>query len=230
MDDNSTEVLSKLNYPDLTIIGTSDFENEDLLLAKRTRTKAEYYWTCTASTIWYSINTFNLHQCTYLDADMLFLSSPKPIFEEISEKSIGITPHNFATRIKASEIYGKYCVQFVYFKNDKIGLTALNWWRESCINWCYAKLEDGKYGDQKYLDYFQERFTSVHDITHIGAGVAPWNINRYHITKSPENQIKISLKTDSKKEYPIIFYHFQGLKFREKRQNIISEASFLAAA
>ncbi len=127
-----------MNYSNATIISLKEFESEELLSVKHDRTIAEYCWTCTSSTIWFSINKFNLDHCTYLDADMLFFSSPEVVFEEIGTSSVAITSHNFTPKLKSQEIYGKYCVQFVYFKNDDEGLKALNWWRKSCIEWCYA--------------------------------------------------------------------------------------------
>ena len=189
-DNECYNVLQRLNLKNATIIHQNDFENEDLLRVKQTRTIAEYLWTCGASTIWYSIEKFNLGHCTYLDADMMFFSSPAPIFAVIGNHSVGITPHNFSPKFKSSEVYGKYCVQFVYFKNDENGLQVLNWWRNSCIEWCYAKLEDGKYGDQKYLDYFMEKFSGVYEITHSGAGLAPWNIANFHLDIK-DNKINI---------------------------------------
>ena len=225
-DDKSFEILKRLNLSHASIISLKDFENEDLIRVKPSRTIAEYCWTCTASTIWYSINNFNLDHCTYLDADMLFFSSPSPIYEEIGDNSIGITPHNFSSELKSSEIYGKYCVQFTYFKNDVDGLKALNWWRNSCIEWCFAKMEDSKYGDQKYLDYFEGNFNKVYVISNVGAGVAPWNISKYHI-ESIENSIIIESKGETNKKNQLIFYHYQGLKFHEKGNDIISEPSLL---
>ena len=225
-DEACYNFLKKINLDNATIISSLDFEDADLLRVKPTRTIAEYCWTCTASTIWYSINKFNLDHCTYLDADMLFFSSPKPIFEEIGSKSVGLSLHNFASNLKYTEVYGKYCVQFVFFRNDKDGLGALNWWREKCIEWCYAKMEDGKLGDQKYLDYFQEKFNNVCEIRHPGAGVAPWNISKFSLN-SVNGQLLIALKEKTSKNHPLIFYHFQGLKFRDLDTKIIAEASCL---
>lgn len=225
-DDKSVSILQKLNLIHSTIITINEFENEDLLKVKPTRTIAEYCWTCTASTIWYSITKFNLDHCTYLDPDILFFSSPDPVYEEIGNNSIGITPHNFSKGLRSSIVYGKYCVQFNYFKNDLNGMKALKWWKDSCIDWCFAKMEDGKYGDQKYLDYFHDRFNNVCDISHLGAGVAPWNVSKYNIESIKGNLI-IELKGKPGNPFPLIFYHFQGLRFEEKDTEIISQPSVL---
>ena len=224
-DDKSYAILGKLNFRHATIISLKDFENENLIRVKPTRTIAEYCWTCTASTIWYSINKFDLDHCTYLDADIVFFSSPSPIYEEIGNNSIGITPHNFTPKLKSSEILGKYCVQFTYFRNDTDGLKALNWWKNKCIEWCYAKMEDDKYADQKYLDHFPAFFKNVHIVENIGAGVAPWNINNFIVEVENQIYVKLAKKGGVNTRNNLIFYHFQGLKFIKKEQLIISEAS-----
>ena len=225
-DDISYTTLKKLKLNHTTIISLKEFENEDLLRVKPTRTFAEYCWTSTATAIWFSIKNYNLDHCTYLDADILFFASPIPIFEEIGNKSIGITPHNFSSNVKSTEIYGKYCVQFTYFKNDNYGMKALEWWKNSSIEWCYAKLEDGKYGDQKYLDYFEEKFDNVHIINHNGAGVAPWNVSLFNI-KSNGSSLSIETKKQPINTFELIFYHFQGLKFEKSNNSIVVYPSFL---
>lgn len=221
-DNNSFDVLVKMKLKNATIISLNEFENEDLLAVKSKRTIAEYCWTCTASTISYSIENFSLDHCVYLDADMMFFSSVEPIFKEIDSASVAITAHNFSDDLKVDEIYGKYCVQFVFFRNDKNGQLALNWWKQSCIDWCFAILEEERYGDQKYLNYFKEKFQNVIELQHNGVGVAPWNINRFNIYKEKG---RIMLSENLINKVPLIFYHFQGLKFVEDNNRIISEAS-----
>jgi hypothetical protein len=89
------------------------------------------------------------------------------------------------------------------FKNNKNGLKVLNWWRSACNDWCYNRFEDGKFGDQKYLDDWTDRFESIHELQNIGGGVAPWNVQQYDLQNS---------------NFSIIFYHFHDFKFIEKNK------------
>ena len=50
-DDKSYEILNKLSLDKVSVISLKDFENEELLAVKPTRSKAEYCWTCTSSVI-----------------------------------------------------------------------------------------------------------------------------------------------------------------------------------
>lgn len=115
-----------------------------------------------------------------MDADLYFYTSPESIFNELTNSSIGLSPHNYSPEYDKSEVSGKFCVQFVYFRNNRYGMQALNWWRNECIKWCYARLEDGKFGDQMYLDRFSLLFNEVHIIENKGGGIAPWNIQKFH--------------------------------------------------
>ena len=197
-DARSYYLLKKLNLPLTTIISLDEFEDEELLEVKKYRTQVEYFWTCTPSVIKYCIENFNLESCTYLDADIYFFSDPNILIEEMGGKSILITEHRYTPKYNRTITRGVNNVQFMTFKNDKNGMKALNWWRNSCIIWCYNKVEDGKFGDQKYLDDWIFRFEGVHVLKHLGGGVAPWNVQQYKLEE---------------KSFELIFYHFHGFKF-----------------
>ena len=202
-DDRSCKVLKELKLEAATIIQLEEFEDDELLNIKKSRTPGEYCWTCTPSIIKYCIEKYNLSSCTYLDADLYFFSNPAVLIEELGEKSVLITEHRYTKEYDQSKTSGIYCVQFMTFKNDKNGMEVLNWWRNACNEWCYARFEDGKFGDQKYLDDWLNRFNGVYSLKNLGGGVAPWNIQQYDL---------------SKKEFELIFYHFHGFKFLENNK------------
>lgn len=216
-DDACYETLCKLQLERVVVIALSEFEDEALLEIKETRSKGEYCWTCTPSVILYCIKRFSLDACTYLDADLYFMDSPALLIDEMKEAnaSILLTEHRYTQGRDKSERSGIYCVQFMTFVADERGLMALNWWREACIEWCYARVEDGKFGDQKYLDDWPERFQGVHVLQHLGGGLAPWNIQQYQFFKDKN---KLSLSTNEQKEivHDAIFYHFHDLRYLSK--------------
>ena len=209
-DDATKSFLSsnKTSYPYLTVISLQEFEDEALLAVKTSRSIAEYCWTSTPSTILYCLEKFELDHCTYIDADMFFYSNPQPLVDEMGDKSVLISEHRYTGAYDQASYSGIYCVQFMCFKNTKDGLNVLQWWRNRCLEWCYARLEDGKFGDQKYLDDWTTRFANVHVLQHLGGGVAPWNVQQYTIT---EEMVVYEKKTGAR--FPLVFFHYHGLKF-----------------
>jgi hypothetical protein len=210
-DEACYQFLKKIPDPELTVISLAEFEDEKLKQVKPTRSAAEYCWTCTPAIILYCIEKFNLPSCTYVDADMIFYDNPGILFKELNNESILITEHRYTKDYDVSATHGIFCVQFMYFKNDENGMKALVWWRDRCLEWCYAYLEDGKFGDQKYLDDWTERFQGVHVLQHPGGGLAPWNIQQYDLDRTNGRLFIRDRKLSVR--YPIVFFHFHGLKF-----------------
>ena len=117
-----------------------------------------------------------------------------------------ITPHRFSPEYAAQAINGIYNVQFLTFRRDRSGLECLRWWHDRCIEWCYYRLEDGKLGDQKYLDDWPERFDGVHVLEHKGGGLAPWNITQYDVG-AIDGRVIVD-------EDPLVFFHYHRVKLR----------------
>jgi hypothetical protein len=206
-DDLALEILNKLKLANLVAIPLGDFESKELLAVKQTRTATEYCWTCTPHVIRYVLDTYNLAQVTYLDADLCFYHKPSILLDEFnqSECSVLITEHRYTLRYDQSATSGIYCVQFMTFNADARALSVLQWWQDRCLEWCFARFEDGKFGDQKYLDDWPTRFEGVHVLQHLGGGVAPWNIQQYKL--STDND-KLLLNSE-----PLVFYHFHAYKY-----------------
>ncbi len=210
-DEQCEHYLKKQQFPKMTVIGLKEFEDPELLRVKPTRSAGEYCWTCTASTILYSIEKFGLEHCTYVDSDMEFYHDPNLLLQEVNGKDVLITDHWYSPQYDQSVESGKYCVQFVFFRNTQNGMQCLRDWRNDCITWCYDRVEDGKFGDQKYLDSWQSKYEGVHVLENRGGGVAPWNIQQYHLDMV--NGKPMVRHQSDKVSRPLVFFHFHGLKF-----------------
>jgi len=210
-DEACYKILIRMDLSNATIISLGEFETQELLSVKNTRTQGEYCWTCTSSTVWHCIHTYGLDHCTYVDADLLFFSDPKVLTDEMGNNSVLITSHRYSHEYDQSALSGVYCVQFVTFKNTESGMRALDWWRQACLEWCFNRFEDGKFGDQKYLDDWTTRFEGVHVLKHTGGGMAPWNSKDYSY-ESINEKVFVS---DAQSKVPLIFYHYHDFRYCE---------------
>jgi len=220
LDEATFEQLRRRALPNLRPISLSELETamKELPTAKMNRSRAEYYFTCSPALPLFLLNSSReIDLITYLDSDLYFFANPEIIFSEIKEGSVAIIPHRFSHPSIELEQHGIYNVGWVTFRRDESGLACLRWWYERCIEWCYHRVEDGKYADQKYLDLFPKKFSNVIIIENKGANLAPWNLSNYDLRCS-HNSCEIN-------GTPLIFFHFQG--FRQISQ--ISYATGLAA-
>lgn len=204
-DDITHQILTEKNLPNTTIIALAKFETTELLTTKKDRSLAEYCWTCTPFAIKHCLDNFKIEHCTYIDADIYFYNDPKILINAMGDNSVLITPHNYHSLYDQSAISGIYCVQFITFKNTANGLAVLNWWAQACLKWCYNRYEDGKMGDQKYLDSWPYMFDGVYICHNITAGLAPWNALNYTY-----DDRSLQINVNSK---PLFFYHFHDLKY-----------------
>ena len=206
------ELINALKIENLRAHRLEEIETFEPRLAnlKSTRSRAEFLWTL--SPIWPLFllqKHAEIELLTYLDADLFFFSSDAPIWKEFGAASILIIEHRFPTHRQSGLENGRFNVGMMSFRRDENGLKCLNWYRERCLEWCFDRHEDGKYGDQKYLDEFPSRFAGVHILQHQGANVAPWNWMN--------GNLRCDQKELSFDGVPVIFYHFHGLKLFSAR-------------
>jgi hypothetical protein len=196
MDSRVEEVLRDLALPNVRLLLLGSVETAELLRVKPGRNRAEYCWTITpfASRFVFEADP-HVVRVTYVDADLWFRKTPRPLFEELekSGKSVLITDHAYAAEHDKTAASGQYCVQFMTFTRES-GESVRKWWEERCIEWCFARSENGKFGDQKYLDDWPDRFgDKVHVLQHQEWTLAPWNATRFPYGGA-------------------VLYHFHGLR------------------
>lgn len=182
MDDAAYEALRKVALPNVRLLALGTVETAALRRARSTRTRAEYCWTLTPFTPSFVFDADpDVRRVTYVDADTWLVRSPLPLLDEFeaSRKAVLITEHGYAPEYDRSQVSGRYCVQFMTFERDR-GEPVRRWWAERCLEWCYARLEDGKFGDQMYLNDWPTRFAAdVHVLQLASAMQAPWNTFRF---------------------------------------------------
>ena len=103
--------------------------------------------------------------------------------------------------------HGRFCVQFMTFRRTTPGLEVLRSWQAQCIEWCFARYEPGRFGDQKYLDNWPMTFPhAVHIVKQTEKTLAPWNASWFATcgALSP------------------VFFHFQGMRLVRGRQVLCS--------
>jgi len=214
LDDICYEYFKVNKYNNITVISLGEIEDNfpELLPLKQERSFVNYLFTLSPYYPLYVLqkNPELKHICS-LDADQYFYSSPKQVFDALADYSVLITPHRFTPELLRTGIekYGRFNVSFQVFRNNETGKSCLNFWREQCFNWCEDELSEGRFADQKYLDLWQDKFTNeVGEITQVGLGLAPWNINNFKISKI-SSQLRVG-------DEPLILFHYQGLRILEE--------------
>ncbi len=206
MDEAAYDVLTSLHLPNLKLLALSQLETPELLAVKSGRTRGEYCWTLTPFAPRFVFEAaFEVERVTYLDADLWFRKNPALIFREFtaSGKGVQITDHAYAPEYDSTATSGQFCVQFMTFHRQR-GEAVRKWWEARCLEWCFARYEDGKFGDQKYLDDWPERFPDeVHVLGQKELLLAPWNVTRF-----PYGQA--------------VAYHFHGLRILAGKRVVLA--------
>ncbi|MFL0266619.1 glycosyl transferase [Candidatus Clostridium radicumherbarum] len=213
IDDDAYYVFTKMNLKNATILLLKDIEDKELIAIKESRKKNEYSWTLKSSLIKYVLCNKHVDSIIYCDGDLFFFSDPKAIFDEWGEHSVYLCPQRDLEWVH--NMYGRYQAGLIGFKNDKYGMSCLNWWRNKCLEWCfsYPQIEMKRWGDQKYLDNIPLLFENIKISKNLGVDAAPWNTiynNNYNIyTKNDDIYIESN---------KLVAYHFACISIFNESQ------------
>jgi len=219
MDTQCHSIMKNENFTNVILIGTEEFEDEDLKKIKNERSRSEYIWTCTAKLLHYVLTNYNIELCTYIDADLMFLSNPHVLMEEMIENncSVQVISHRFLKNVKGvfeEKKNGKHCVQFNTFSKNSDSIGLLKMWMDQCLKECSSTSA----GDQMYINDW-EKYRFVNISKNAGAGIAPWNIARFRHLKKDSTRV---FDRYEKKTFMPVFYHFQHVVYIDRYRVKIS--------
>mgnify|MGYP000379612764 CR=1 FL=1 len=212
IDNEAFDICSKLELEHATLVKTDALQDGRLHVIKQDRRLNEYCWTLKPFFLEYVMKQYDfLDNVVYLDADICFFNDPSPIFENSNNYCALFSEHDFLEENSVVEKNcGKFNSGFIVFKQCKTGLDILRWWEEKCIDWCFDGIEEGRFGDQKYLDLIPRLFEGVYSITTPGVNIAPWNEGKYYFNNRSD---KVYANNDK-----LICYHYCGLRLLNKNQ------------
>jgi len=209
------QIMVALALPGVRILPLQELERQipGLEAVKPTRSIIEYYFTCMAALHTYLFTTQpQIDGTMYVDADIKFYANPEIVFSSINDAPVAITPHNFAEKMRHLECCGVFNAGWTAFRRTPEGLKCLSWWLERSLEWCFDRVEGGRFANQGYLDQFCRIAPRTKVLTQKGYNCAPWNIGNYAVTEC-DGAILVD-------DEPLVFFHFHGLKRRLGRFQI----------
>ena len=132
---------------------------------------------------------------------------PSPRSTRSGDGSVLITPASSSPQHYSRGLVrrtGLYVVQFMTFRSDEDGRAALEWWRERCIEWCFARYEDGQDGRPEVPRRLAARGSEAFASSAIPACSGPGASSR---ARSREGEDGVTVDGE-----PLIFFHFMGLR------------------
>ena len=210
VDEETYQICSRLSLEKAILIKGKELYDKRLIDVKNSRRLNEYCWTLKPFFISHILYNYEfIENAVSLDADIFFFQSPSPIFKRQGDFNVLLSEHNYLEKdMGVAEYCGKYNSGFIVFRKCSTTMKLLKWWEEKCIEWCFDGIGEGRFGDQKYLDNFEDLFEGVRLITVPGVNIAPWNEDRYQFSER-SGELYIN-------ENKLIFYHFCGLRLIDK--------------
>ena len=149
----------------------------------------------------------------YFDADLFFFQS---LIRELSfsdSECMYLSRHLFPPKMLQSVVFGKHNGGFFIVRNVEAGRSLIQDWRKKCDHWCFLRLEDGKFADQKYLDGYYPGVGVVQiDSPGINNGQYFFQVHRNIVYKRSSGSTWIEHKV-------LTCFHFHGFRIN---QSVIS--------
>jgi hypothetical protein len=208
VDVEARRLLEQLELDGVGVLDIAELEAYDpaLVEAKPNRTIAEYCWTAKPSLCRLLFDRYPATETVvYVDADLMFFAAPEFVLDELRGQSVLVVPHRSPPDQDWEDALGTYNAGFIAFRRSPDALAVLDWWRARCLEWCFERVEPGRYCDQKYLDEWPRRFSGVRALEHVGGGLAPWNTS-LHVLSGQEGNVYVDGAV------PLVFFHYQSFK------------------
>jgi hypothetical protein len=150
---------------------------------------------------------------TVLDVDLMFWSSPEPVFDELGAAWFAVLPHAFApaasglpgVTLETHRRFGLFNAGWVYFADPAPAHEMAELCRQGPM-YEDRRFPDGttRWGEQGALEYLAEA-TGAHVIEHPGACPGPWNAHAQSLERGAGGGLDFGGR-------PLVAYHYQSYR------------------
>jgi len=161
----------------------------------------------------------------FLDPDICVYDNLAPIFANLDEHGIILTPHYTIPHGPDNENsdlgmmrFGSFNLGFFAVSRAPEAREFLSWWSDRCIRYCYFETQFGLSTDQKWATIVPCFFRDLLISFDLGYNVAFWNIQERFLTQTPEGKYLVN------NEFPLLFFHYSS--FDEAHPEILSKRPF----
>lgn len=149
----------------------------------------------------------------FFDPDTCLFGPITPIFDELGDKSILLTPHYIVPQPdtpKESDLgmlrFGSFNLGFFAVKRSNETQRFLEWWSKRCMTHCYMESQFGLSTDQKWVTIAPCLFRDIAISFHPGLNMAPWNSFERSATRQGDGSFLVNGK------FPLVFFHFSNFR------------------
>lgn len=225
MDAAARQGLEASGLPGVRALELAELESYDPELAgvRGGRSIAEYCWTAKSSLGRFLFDRDpHVDLIAYADADLMFFHSPQPLFDDLADWSALVVPQHAPPDERWERTHGRFNAGFVAFRRSPETAAILRSWRAQCLEWCYDRVEPGRFCDQKYLDEWPGVFPGVRVLANPRVVLAPWNASRHRLS-ARDGDIYVD------DVLPLVFFHFQSLEVHRGLTNRLVALHLLPA-
>jgi hypothetical protein len=161
----------------------------------------------------------------YMDPDVYVFNPLQPVFEQLNETSIVVTPHilNVQTPFKGNYddylflLNGTFNLGFLGLKRSATTDQFLTWWHHRLKEHSFFDNDRGTATDQKWMNLLPALFSDNKFLVsrHRGMNVAPWNFHERKIVVEGGAYYVKNRDDESDAKEPLLFVHFSGYDYSQ---------------
>jgi len=188
--------------------------------------------TCVKPTIFkYFFENYAERQIVFFDPDVVIYDSMEKLDLLFKSFDILLTPHTLSPAPMDGKKpgdntflnYGLYNTGFIGVQKSADTMRFINWWKEHTYSNGFAKVQDGVFVDQLYINLVPIFFKKVCIIDDLGWNMGPWNLHERYLEKKNGAYIV----NDNQ---PLKFFHFGSFKLNSNELPVHYYNRFLLSA